>query len=446
MRIPQRPPGIGDVPEGLLIEMLQSRDALAIAKDFNRRYLHWEEIRYRDIGRNDHAVIWALMKILRSDGQKELIFGKTQIRYSFIRDFMRIVHEIDTISSAGLFSEENMTKKSRIVYAASSVMEESIASSQIEGASTTLSLAKKMLRENRAPRNRSERMIFNNYNAMNFIRRRKDEPLTPDLILEAHRIITKGTLEDEGYEGRLRDNDDIVVQDALTGDVYHTPMSFEDISASIQSVCEYANDDSEFEHPIIKGIILHFMMAYIHPFMDGNGRLARALFYWYALKKGYWSVEFLSISKAIKKHRGKYDLSYLLSETDDNDVTYFIKFNLDQIKTAFDTFKRYVKRKLKEQKEMEQSIVSNPDFNLRQRSVLMDAMKSDEPFSVYSVQKKYQVSYQTARTDIQKLIASGYIKVSGRKGNMALYRYDKTNDRTIPLQKSLQSILISEKL
>ena len=105
MRIPQRPPGIGDVPEGLLIEMLQSRDALAIAKDFNRRYLHWEEIRYRDIGRNDHAVIWALMKILRSDGQKELIFGKTQIRYSFIRDFMRIVHEIDTISSAGLFSE-----------------------------------------------------------------------------------------------------------------------------------------------------------------------------------------------------------------------------------------------------------------------------------------------------------------------------------------------------
>ena len=142
-----------------------------------------------------------------------------------------------------------------------------------------------MLRENRAPRNRSERMIFNNYNAMNFIRRRKDEPLTPDLILEAHRIITKGTLEDEGYEGRLRDNDDIVVQDALTGDVYHTPMSFEDVSASIQSVCEYANDDSEFEHPIIKGIILHFMMAYIHPFMDGNGRLARALFYWYALKR-----------------------------------------------------------------------------------------------------------------------------------------------------------------
>lgn len=432
MRIPQQPPDLKEVPQSLLLETFQSEDALAIANEFNKRYLHWEEVRRRNVGKNDHAAIWALMKILRSYSQKELRFGKTRIRYSIIPDFMQSMHKIDTMSSTGLFSEEAMAYRNKIVHNGS-VMEESIASSQIEGASTTIPLAKKMLREGRTPKNRSERMVFNNYNAMRFIRQKKDEPLTLDLILETHRIITKETLEDEEYEGKLRDNDDIIVQDVLTEDVYHTPMSFKDISASIRSVCEYANDDSEFEHPIIKGIILHFMMAYIHPFMDGNGRLARALFYWYALKKGYWSVEFLSISKAIKGHRGKYDMSYLLSETDNNDVTYFIKFNLDQIETAFDTFKKYVERKRKEQKDAEQNIASNYDFNMRQRSILIDAIKSDEPFSIYSVQKKYQTSYQTARNDIQKLMTSGYIKQSGKRGNMALYRYDKTSEQKNPL-------------
>lgn len=45
------------------------------------------------------------------------------------------------------------------------------------------------------------------------------------------------------------------------------------------------------------------MIAYMHPFVDGNGRTARALFYWYMLKSGYWLTEYLSISRVIAKSK-----------------------------------------------------------------------------------------------------------------------------------------------
>jgi Fic family protein len=431
MKKPQSPPDCRSIisATGNNIEKFISDEELMRAvKKYNEKYLHWDEVRRRDTDGTDPEIIWCLMKLFRGFEQKEIIFKKIAVKYSVTKDFMRSLHEIDRMSSAGIFLEENVPEKSRLIYALSSVMEESIASSQVEGASTTTLLAKKMLREKRKPKDRSERMILNNFNAMKYINEKKDVPLTPEFIEEVHRIITNGTLENDSYEGRFRDTDDIVISDRLTGDVYHQPIPYSDIKSTIDSVCDYINGEEEFEHPLIKGMILHFIIAYIHPFVDGNGRLARALFYWYLLKKGYWAFEFLSISKVIKSHRGKYDMAYLMSETDGNDITYFIKFNLELIEDAFVIFREYVKRKLREQKSLETEIMGIENLNLRQKSILRDIIKTDEPFSVYYVKEKYQISYQTARTDILKLMGLGHIKISGREGNMILYSYNKKDD------------------
>src|SRR5205814_10028127 len=52
-------------------------------------------------------------------------------------------------------------------------------------------------------------------------------------------------------------------------------------------------------HPMVRSMILHFWLAYDHPFVDGNGRTARALFYWSMLRNGYWMFEYITISKII---------------------------------------------------------------------------------------------------------------------------------------------------
>ena len=63
---------------------------------------------------------------------------------------------------------------------------------------------------------------------------------------------------------------------------------------------------SGFLHPVIRSILLHFWVAYDHPFVDGNGRNARALFYWSMLRHGFWLAEFFSISHEILKAPRKY--------------------------------------------------------------------------------------------------------------------------------------------
>ena len=75
-----------------------------------------------------------------------------------------------------------------------SLIEESITSSQLEGASTTREIAKEMIREGRQPRDRGERMIFNNYQTMMSILEFKNQAMTRDLLFGIHRLVTDGTL------------------------------------------------------------------------------------------------------------------------------------------------------------------------------------------------------------------------------------------------------------
>jgi len=93
-----------------------------------------------------------------------------------------------------------------------------------------------------------------------------------------------------------------------------------------------------FIPPIIRAILLHFTLAYDHPFVDGNGRVARALFYWSALSGGYRLLEFVSISRVLRQAPAKYARSYLFTETDDSDVTYFIVHRLATVIRAIDEF------------------------------------------------------------------------------------------------------------
>lgn len=417
MKRPQQPPFSHISSDKVLAK--DSDKYLELATEFNSKFLHWDEIRRRDMGGADPKKVWAMMLFLRESAAASLRIGSISLHYSVIDSFQRSLHEMDRKSSGEFLFNDMPDPRAAKRYSLSSLMEESIASSQIEGAVTTTRIAKTMLREGRNPKNRSERMIFNNYKTMQFIKENKGGKITPQLILEIHRIITDGVLDDRTYEGRFRDVDDIVVQDSLTGEVFHEPPKSSEIPELIDSFCDYVNSD-DFVHPIIKGIIIHFLIAYIHPFVDGNGRLARSLHYWYSLGEGYRIFEYLAISRIIKEHRGNYDRAYLLSETDGNDVTYFIKYILKCIEDSLEEFIKYVERKNKEYEGL-MSAYEGYDLNMRQRSILSDAVRSGEPFSISEVQSSYQVSYQTATNDVNKMESLGLLKKYAKDWNRVLY-------------------------
>lgn len=419
MKRPERPPDLSVLLDTGLPKW--SSETMELAKEYNDRYLHWSDLEYRDVGPDSRETLWTLMKMLREGTVRTIDLHDLYLKYNITDNAQRILHELDMRLSSGLVPSSRLDEKRRLMLTVSSIMEESIASSQLEGASTTTKAAKKMLRENIAPKNKSERMIVNNYNAMKFIKEHSGDDLSPDLIREIHSIISHGTLDDDAYEGRFRDDNSIAVRDVFSGETYHDPPDFSRIPDLVQRMCDFANDDSVFVHPIVKGIVLHFTLAYIHPFMDGNGRVSRSLFYWYMIRNGYASVEYLSISKVMKSHRGKYDSSYLLSETDDNDITYFINFNLDVVSEATDAFLSYVRRKMEENdRTLEDSRTSG--LNIRQREILSDLMNSADPLDVYELAAKYLVKPYTIRRDMLRLDELGLIKQI-RTGRRIAYAY-----------------------
>src|SRR3989344_4011233 len=256
-------------------------------------------------------------------------------------------------------------------------------------------------------------MIVNGYKTIQKIVRMRERVITPEIILELHKNITEDTLKDKKHEGRFRDNNKIVVGDPLILEkIYHQPPDYKELPKLIDEFCSFANSDTkDFVHPIIKGIMLHFLMGYIHPFEDGNGRTARTLFYWYVLTRGYWLFEFMAISRIILKSKTKYGMAYLYTETDENDLTYFIDYNLEVIERAFNDMAAYIHLKQQEQREALQLIKRIKNINLRQAEILKEFIKDpDKSFVINEIMGAYGVAYDTARNDLRYLATLGYLE------------------------------------
>ena len=381
-----------------------------LVKKYNEAYLHWDKVRYREVPA-DHEVLWALMKLSRRNSARRIPFKEWTFQYNITNEVMRIMHILDsgaggTIESPmlGLKASHGMDR-----YIVSSLMEEAIASSQIEGAVTTTKVAKDMLKTQRKPRNVSEKMILNSYVAMKRVKELRSEEMTIGLIRELHRIITHDTLQHKEHEGQFRMDDETVVGGPFEVEkVYHQPPDYTRIESYLQELCDFANNDGgEFIHPLIKAIIIHFMIGFIHPFVDGNGRLARTLFYWYALKNDYWLFEYMAISRTIKGSRRRYGMAYLHTETDDNDLTYFLSYNFRCMETALRDAREYILRKQQEQREALRTAEGLPGISKRQAEILKYVIKSRRPVAIMEIATMFDVVYQTARTDLLGLVETG---------------------------------------
>jgi Fic family protein len=281
-----------------------------------------------------------------------------------------------------------------------------------------------MIKRGREPMDRSERMIFNNYRALLYTRQMMKQPLTPDRIFELHRILTADTLDDPNAAGRLRTAKEHICVSDEQGTMLHDPPHAAELSERLSAMCIFANatEAEPFIHPVVRAVLLHFWLAYDHPFVDGNGRTARALFYWSMVRQGYWLAEFLSISRIIKQAPGRYGRSFLYTETDDNDATYFILAQMRIIVRAIDELHSYLARKAAELRAtaqlIRQSDVIRDFLNHRQLSLVNHALKHPGwQYSIESHRSSHDVAYGTARSDLVELAEQGLV-VQGKVGRM----------------------------
>jgi Fic family protein len=379
-------------------------------------YMHWDQLRHRPPPPGLTSEQWWLSVSFARSGMLQplpLLDKKgSPFQFALPEPVLIALHHIDRTAAGSINAPADInTPEQRDRYLMHSLIEEAITSSQLEGAATTRQVAKAMLREGRAPRDRSERMIFNNYQAMEHIRAKRDEPITPDGILTLHALVTDGTLDNSEDAGRLRQANDIEIRDNRDHTLLHRPPDFNELPARLERLCAFANaaeDALPFVHPVLRAILLHFMIGYDHPFVDGNGRTARALFYWAMARSGYWLMEFLSISHFLRKAPAQYVRAYLHTETDSGDTTYFLLHQLDVIRRAIQELHAYLKRTAAEQRSTERLLSASPRLrnrlNHRQLALLTGALKHPgEQYRVEGHQRTHNVAYQTARTDLLTL-------------------------------------------
>nr|MBP8758444.1 Fic family protein [Prevotella sp.] len=324
----------------------------------------------------------------------------------------RLCHEFDMNFGGSWGDSSVIPAESRQQYLVSSLMEEAIYSSQMEGAATTRKVAKDMLRKKMSPRDKSQQMIVNNYQTINYIAEHKRDSLTPELLLHVHQLMTSNTLDSPDDSGRFRKNDDIVVENGITHETVHIPPTYTEIPSFVKSLCDFFNETHAkvFIHPIIRGIIIHFMIAYVHPFVDGNGRTARAMFYWYMLRQGYWLTEYMSISRVIAKSKKAYEKSFLYAEADMLDIGYFVNYNLGVLEKSFKQLQEYIKRKQLD-KNSANKFFKLGNINERQAQILK--MYYEDPaliLTVKDLQVKFLVTPTTAKNDLMLLLERKFIK------------------------------------
>ena len=411
-------PNLSKINKTKCLNFLSSKPKSAIINFYNKtsfeQYLYWDQFKYKEPSPKgiSKEELWFITNFIRETKLTPTIIKHEDgqyFRWAKLKKLEKFCHTIDLNANENLFNfytETDKNEKQKLI--SRGVIEEAIASSQLEGAVSSRKVAKQFLREGKKPQNNSEKMIFNNYLSMKAIEENyKKKELSITLILEMHGLITKDLFDSNNEKPRLRKkNEDIFVSDSSIGIIYHKGPKPTFVQKELIELINFANDKSKnnFIHPIVKAIMLHFWIGYLHPFTDGNGRLARLLFYWYLLKHNYEAFAYLPISKIIGKSPDQYKMAYVYSEQDNYNLTYFIDYNIKKIELAIVDFQKYYENKVKDNVQINNAAIRKYLLNERQIQLLKYLYKNNNAkISLQTHINTQQITNKTAIKDLKDL-------------------------------------------
>lgn len=379
-----------------------------------KRYLTLKEMVYRVKDEN-------IINFIKTEREKRKVainfsdHKNNKFYYIKTEYIQKLVKEIRSNISFGVFKlDERILKTIKN----ETLLEESFNSSVIEGAFSTKKRQKELLENNIEPKNKSEKMIVNNYYALEFVLENLDREFDLEFMLNLHKILTKETFDEIDESGQIRE-DKVYVKNGLDEIIYAAP-SEKYLDMLLDGFTKIMNEPDE--DILIKSIIIHFIFVYIHPFSDGNGRTARALQYYYLLKNGYDFFRFFSISHILQEDRQGYYKAIKKVEDNDLDLNYFIYFLLEALlKNIIEIREKYLKEYSKQflfMKIKEENIrLSN-----RQKNELNKLFRRKNLVETNEIYRKSQkTSIETARKDLNDLVKKGiFVKKSEGKKELFL--------------------------
>lgn len=408
------------------------------------RYIPYDKFQYTISKKLDKEKAWELVKSQRVTRKIDLFpFGDESIvgSFSLTPSIQKALSETDRNTTIAVLQwmTKNIGEEHYLKYLLDDLLEdESISSSQLEGAATTTLESKRLLKKNRTARTIDEKMVIGNFRMMNYVWKNRARPLSIELIKDLHKVGVDG-IDDKKYSpGQFRVDSDGVVVVNYDGDIVHTPPNADKIKDRLNIIINWANkchDDAtgkNYIHPLIKAIVLHFCIGYEHPFKDGNGRVARALFYWFMFKNNYAAFRYIAISTLIKLGPKQYGMAYVRTETDDMDLTYFIEHQCRIIIRGINKFKETYEEAFNNLEDFNSWMITSGLYRKlsdKQRTLFNVAKnKIALNFSAQSVSEMLGCSYNTAAKALQGLV------------DLKIFKKEKCGREKIYSIKSMKSI------
>ena len=261
----------------------------------------------------------------------------------FLQDLKGLNHTIlcfdeKKLQDKSLLCRKSLEQAAGYELEADTVLLDSFHSATIEGARTTIEHVKKVLH---APKSKSDKMVINTMKALDMIY--SGFPVSEQNLRHLWEIIVDDVCENERVKGERYRSGDVTI--ASYERIVHTPAPYREIEFYMSGLFRFM--DSSDMDAVWKAIITHFYFVYIHPYCDGNGRMARILQNYSLFCHGYAGVRKIRISQAINLHLGAY---YRTLEQAEHptvihnqitlNLTVFIDYMLDRIIEACQSAER----------------------------------------------------------------------------------------------------------
>jgi len=301
-------------------------------------------------------------------------------------------------------------------------------STKIEGNRLTLKQTRELIEGHTViAREIDKREAMNYYDCLDLIHRhsKTKKPITEKIIKKIHSVVQKGIVKGK-LRGEYREAQNAIYDSATRKAVYFPPEAKE-VPLLMKPFLSWLNGDPE-THPILKAGVAHYQFVSIHPFMDGNGRTARALATLILYQRGYDLKRFYSLEEYYAEDlKGYYDALHECQgvhyyDNPNPDITLWLEYFLNGAAIIFERVKE--KALLASQKRL--SPQSGKDVELlqkigpRERRVLTHFRKNLQ-IRTKNLCTLFGIKERTARDLLGKWMEAGLIKKQGAGKRDAYY-------------------------
>ncbi len=239
----------------------------------------------------------------------------------------------------------------------------------------------------------------------------KRNPFTSKDFLKIHKMVTKETLEHPGDEGVFR-NRQVFVGNRITGEIVFMPPPTEQVPQLVSGFFEWFNSqESNKIDPVIEAGIAHYEIAWIHPFIDGNGRTARIMATLIFYKRGFDAKRFFALDDYYDQDRRSYYSALKAVDQKTLDLTGWLEYFTSGVTVSIEAVKKKVIGLSKDIKILKEK--GQIALNERQMKIVERIIEKGE-ITNRDVRNMFDISNRAALDEISKLLKMKVVREIGK--------------------------------